>query len=162
MIAVVDRIFPEFGAIFSNQFGKSVLELMTQFSTPEEFSNVSVDDLMDVVKKVSRRGISKGKIEKLHSASQNSIGITFGREGFKIELEILIERLKFFQKQVDFLEQKIDEIVDTIKTPIFEIPGIGKTTGAVILSEIGNIQNFSAAIKNSSIAIPFIFYSFCI
>ena len=147
MISVVDRIFPEFGAIFSNRFGKSVLELMTQYSTPEEFSNVSVDDLMDVVKKVSRRGISKNKIEKLHLASQNSIGITFGREGFKFELEILIQRLKFFQEQINSLEQKIDEIVKTIDTPIFEIPGIGKTTGATILSEIGNIQNFSAAIK---------------
>ena len=147
IIAVVDRIFPEFGTVFANRFGKTALELISKYSTPEEMSNVSVDDLMDVVRKASRRGISKEKIEKLHTDSKNSIGITFGREAFKFELQILLDRLKVFQEQIDLLENKIDEMVAGINTHIFSIPGIGKSTGATILSEIGDIQNFPSAIK---------------
>ena len=147
IISVVDRIFPEFGTVFSNRFGTTALELISNYSTPEEMSNVSVDDLMDIVKRASRRGISKSKIEKLHVSAQNSIGITFGKEAFKFELQILIDRLKMFQNQIDTLENEIEKIVDTLNPNIFSIPGIGKTTGAAILSEIGNIQNFSSAIK---------------
>lgn len=147
IIAVVDRIFPEFGNTFSNRFGKTALELISKYSTPEELSGVSVDDLMDVVKKASRRGVSQSKIEKLHSDSRNSIGISFGLKAFKFELEILIERLRVFQKQIDSLESNIDEMFKKIDTHILSIPGVGKTTGATIISEIGNIQNFSSAIK---------------
>ncbi len=147
IIAVVDRIFPEFGAVFANRFGKTALELISKYSTPEEMSNVSVDDLMDIVKRASRRGVSKEKIEKLHTHSKNSIGITFGREAFKFELQILLDRLKVFQRQIDTLEGKIDEMVAGIDSHIFSIPGIGKSTGATILAEIGDIQNFPSAIK---------------
>ncbi len=147
IISIVDRIFPEFGNVFSNRFGKTALELISRYSTPEEMSAVSVDDLMDIVKKASRRGIGKDKIEKLHMDSKNSIGIVFGREAFKFELKILIDRLKIFQKQITSLENKIDEIFENIDTRILSIPGIGKNTGATIISEIGNIQNFSSAIK---------------
>ena len=147
IISVVDRIFPEFGDVFSNRFGKTALELISNYSTPEEMLAVSVDDLMDMVKKVSKRGINKSKIEKLHESAQNSIGITFGREAFKFELQILIDRLKMFQNQIDTLENEIEKLVSTTQTNIFSIPGIGKTTGAVILSKIGDIQNFSSAIK---------------
>lgn len=147
IISVVDRIFPEFANVFSNRFGKTALELISNYSTPEEMSAVPIGDLMNIVKKASRRGISKNKIEKLHTESQNSIGITFGREAFKFELGILIDRLKIFQKQIDSLEGKINEILRDIDTHIFSIPGIGNTTGAAILSEIGNIDNFPSAIK---------------
>jgi len=147
MIAVTDRIFPEFMPLFSNRFGKTVIALLNDFSTPEEMAELSLSELTSIIKGLSRRGIASAKIEKLHDACRNSIGISFGKEAFKIELNLLLENLKLLQNQIDFLEEKIAGIVSKLNSPLFTIPGIGKSTGASILSEIGNIQNFGSAVK---------------
>lgn len=147
MISVLDRIFPEFAKIFANRFGKTALSLIVSYPTPEEMAELSLEKLTKIIKNCSKRGIKKEKIKELHQAAKNSIGITFGREAFKIELDILITRLKVLQEQIDRLEDKITEMAAEFNSPLFSIPGIGQTTGAAILSEIGDIQNFSSAIK---------------
>lgn len=147
IIAVLDRIFPEFAQIFKNKFGVTAVSILEEYQTPEEFAALSLDELTMLIKGMSKRGLSEEKIKKIHDASRNSIGISFGKEAFKIELDILLARLKVFQEQIDFLENKIENIVSEFSSPIFTIPGIGKTTGAAILAEIGDIHSFSSAIK---------------
>jgi len=148
IISVMDRVFPEFMTVFSNRFGKTVMSLLDNY-TPEEMAELSLEKLTMVIKSLSGRGrgISQKKIQALHEASRNSIGITFGRQAFKIELDILLTRLKVFKEQVEKLENEIQLIAEKFDSKIFTIPGIGATTGAAILSEIGNIQNFSLAVK---------------
>jgi len=148
IISVMDRVFPEFMTVFSNRFGKTVMSLLNSY-TPEEMAELSLEKLTDVIKNLSGRGrgISQKKIQALHEASRNSIGITFGRQAFKIELDILLTRLKVFKEQVEKLENEIQLIAEKFDSKIFTIPGIRATTGAAILSEIGNIQNFSLAVK---------------
>ena len=147
MIAVIDRIFPEFAKIFANKFGTTVVALLTEYQTPEEFATLSLVELTALVKSLSKRGINQDKVEKLHEAARNSIGISFGVEGFKIELTILLTQLKALEGQIDFLETKISEMISGFESPIFTIPRIGKTTGAAILAEIGDISHFDSAIK---------------
>ena len=147
MIAVVDRIFPEFAKIFANKFGLTVVALLTDYQTPEEFAALSLDELTTLIKSLSKRGVNPDKIQRLHEAAKNSIGISFGREGFKIELSILLIQLKSLEKQINFLDDKIAEMINEFNSPLFTIPGIGKTTGAAILAEIGDINHFASAIK---------------
>jgi len=147
IIAVIDRIFPEFAKIFQNKFGLTVVALLTDYQTPKEFAALSLEELTALIKSLSKRGINQDKIQKLHEAARNSIGISFGREGFKIELSILLIQLKSLEEQIDFLENKIMEMISEFNSPVFTIPGIGKTTGAAILAEIGGINHFASAIK---------------
>jgi len=147
MISVTDRIFPEFMSIFSNRFGKTAVALLRDYPTPEEMAELSLSELTTVIKSLSKRGLASSKIKKLHEACRNSIGISFGVDAFKIELNLLLENLRLLQNQIDFLENKIVAIVSKFNSPIFTIPGIGKSTGASILSEIGSIDNFNSAIK---------------
>jgi len=147
IIAVLDRIFPEFNEVFQNKFGLTAVALLSDYPTPEDMAELSLKKLTTIIKGLSKRGISSEKILKLHQSAQNSIGISFGKEAFKIELDILLERLKVFQKQIDVLEEKISELAYTFNSQIFTIPGIGKSTGAAILSEIGDIANFRSSGK---------------
>lgn len=148
IISVMDRLFPEFMPIFSNRFPKATVELL-ESCTPEEMAELSLDELTKIIKNLSTRGrgISKKKIAAIHEASKNSIGITFGRMGFQTELNILLTRMKVLKEQVGKLESEIKLITEKLNSKIFTIPGIGLNTGAAILSEIGNIQNFNLAIK---------------
>ena len=147
IIAVVDRIFPEFAQIFRNKFGATVVALLTDYQTPEEFAALPLDELTSLINSLSKRGVNQDKIQRLHEASRNSIGISFGQKGFKIELSVLLIQLKSLEEQISFLENEIEKITDKIETTLFSIPGIGKTTGAAILAEIGDINHFDSAIK---------------
>lgn len=147
IIAVIDRIFPEFAKIFQNKFGLTAVALLTDYQTPEEFAALSLDELTALVNGLSKREINPDKIQKLHDAARNSIGISFGRGGFKIELSILLMQLKSLEGQIDFLGEKIAGLVSEFNSPLFTVPGIGETTGAAILAEIGDINHFNSAIK---------------
>jgi transposase len=147
MIAVLDRIFPEFAKIFSNSFGKTALSLITDYPTPEELAELSLDELTTIIKKLSKRGLSGKKIQQLHDAARDSIGISFGKEAFTIELHVLITRLNVLKEQIDFIEKKIEAYVQEFNSPIFSIPGVGVNTGATIIAEIGDIQHFRSATK---------------
>ena len=147
IISVLDRIFPEFPSVFANRFGKTAMHLITQYPTPEELASLSLSKLEKIIKKLSKRGLSKGKIEKLHHLANNSVGIKTGVESLKIELEILIARLKMCQEQVKDLEARIAELIKQFPQYIFSIPGVGSSTGAAIMAEIGDINNFKSAIK---------------
>jgi len=147
IISVLDRIFPEFPTVFSNCFGKTAMYLITKYPTPEDLGSLSLTKLEKTIKRLSKRGISKGKIEKLHHLATNSIGIKLGVEAFKIELQILIARLKMCKEQITDLEKKISKIVSQFPNHIFSIPGVGVSTGATILAEIGDINNFKSSIK---------------
>jgi len=147
IISVLDRIFPEFPSVFADCFGKTALHLITQYPTPEELASLSLLKLEKIIKKLSKRGLSKNKIEKLHHLANNSVGIKTGVESLKIELEILIARLKMCQEQVNNLETKIAELIKQFPKHIFSIPGIGQSTGASIMAEIGNINNFKSSVK---------------
>ena len=41
----------------------------------------------------------------------------------------------------------MSELLEKIKTSIITIPGIGNSTGAIILSEVGDINRFSSGAK---------------
>lgn len=147
IISVLDRIFPEFPSVFANCFGKTALHLITEYPSPEELSSLSLSKLEKIIKRLSKRGLSKNKIAKLHHLANNSVGIKTGVESLKIELEILIARLEMCQKQVSNLEVKIAELLKQFPKHIFSIPGIGPSTGAAIIAEIGDIDNFKSSVK---------------
>jgi len=61
------------------------------------------------------------------------------------ELDLLIAQMEMLEKQIKNTEDEIEKIFSTTKSKITTIPGIGTITGAIILSEIGNIRNFESA-----------------
>lgn len=147
IIAVLDRIFPEFALVFNNQFGTTAVALLTDYPTPEELAELPLEKLTTIIKGLSKRGLNQKKILKLHHGAQNSIGISFGKEAFKFELGILLSRLKVFQQQINILEEKIVGLVKNFNSQIFTIPGVGETTGAAIIAEVGDIENFNSSSK---------------
>lgn len=55
---------------------------------------------------------------------------------------MLIEQIKYIESQVKDTETEIKRIMSDLQSPIMTVPGVGKTTGAVILGEIGDVSRF--------------------
>ena len=54
VIAILDQVFPEYTGVFSDVFGKTSKQLLEQFSTPDEFMDISTTKLTNLLLKVSR------------------------------------------------------------------------------------------------------------
>jgi transposase len=58
------------------------------------------------------------------------------------ELRQTIRLIQNLEEEIALLDSEIKRIMDEMDSPVMSVPGIGYTLGAIIISEIGNIENF--------------------
>lgn len=146
-ITIMDQVFPEYETLFSDMFGKSSQELLSSFTTPEEFLAVDAERLAALLYQTSRGRFGLTKAEEIQEAARQSFGIKLGACALTFELRQLMDRLAFSEKQLAELEEQITTYYDRFPCTVHTITGIGKIMAAVILSEIGDISRFSAPAK---------------
>lgn len=154
LIAVLDRVFPEYESLFSSVFIKSSRALLKNSPVPEEILEFDISELSEMLKANSHGRFGLPKAKELKEAAVNSFGITIALDAFKLELKLLLEQIEFIEAQIRQIDQSIKEQMENmenmetfITTIPTTIPGIGETLGASILAEIGDISRFSSPKK---------------
>ena len=142
-IALLDQVFPEYASSFSNIFGKTSKEILSNFSTPSDFEDINSDDLNTFLESVSKKNYASKKIDELSKKASSSFGINFCLDSFSLQIKMLIEQISFIQNQVSNVENEIEVLLEKLNSPITTIPGIGSVNAATILGEIGDIKRFS-------------------
>ena len=145
IIAILDQIFPEYETVFSKVgiFGKASQAVLLEFSSPEEFNQVSAKVLAEALGLASRNRVGTAKAEALKSAAAHSFGIRFAKEAFVFQMRSMIDQLIFLEDQIKQTENEIEQLMASLDSVIETIPGIGPVLGATILGEIGDIHKFS-------------------
>lgn len=146
-ICVLDQIFPEYASVFSDIFGQTSKEILKNFSLLSDFENISTEQLNLILSQIKLKQLATTKINTISELSKNSFGIKYALDSFQLQLKLLVEQIDFIQNQIDEIENQMAAIVEKLNSPIFTIPGIGPITGAIILSEIGDIHRFSTPAK---------------
>jgi transposase len=147
VICVLDQVFPEYQSVFSDVFGKTSKEVLLRFSNPADLEEVSADTLAQLLAALSQKKLGHQTAERLSAAASGSFGVTFCRDSFAFQLRMLLEQIKHIESQVKDTEAEIGDVMSALNSPITTIPGIDKTTGAVILGEIGSIERFDNPAK---------------
>lgn len=147
VIALLDQVFPEYGALFSDTFGAASKEVLSQYPTPEDLLSISTETLSDLLDEASHGRLGQEKAEQLKSAAAHSFGVSFAKDAFAFQIRQLIEQLEFLEGQIAELEEQISSLLKQTGSYITTIPGIGDTLGAIILGEIGDICRFDAPNK---------------
>lgn len=147
VVCVLDQVFPEYQAVFSDIFGKTSKEILLKFFSPLDFESVSSETLAELLARLSRQKLGADKAEQLKSAASSSFGITFAKNSFAFQLKTLIEQITFIEKQVKETESEISRFMEKLNSPVTTITGIGSVTGAAIISEIGDISKFDSPKK---------------
>ena len=147
IIALLDQVFPEYAGLFSDTFGTTSKELLLSYPTPDDMLAVSTRKLTTFLSKVSHGRFGEEKAKELRSAASNSFGVGFARNAFAFQIKQLVEQLMFLETQIEELDEQISHLLYQINQVITSIPGIGDTLGAIIISEIGDINRFDAPNK---------------
>lgn len=133
-------VFPEYLSLFSNLFGITSLNILLNYPTPKKISKAKLSSISKLIH--GRCSISAFELQKI---AKNSVGQSDDFYAFQIKQTI--ETILFFDKQIESYEKEISLIMKEYGQIILSIPGIGEITGAIILSEIGNINKFSSPNK---------------
>ena len=144
VIALLDQVFPEYDAMFSDTFGVASKEILLKYPTPEDMLTVSTRKLAGLLSKASKGRLGEAKARQLKEAAASSFGVSFAKDAFAFQIKQLIEQILFLEKQIDALEIQISKLLHQTNQVITTIPGVGDTLGAIILSEIGDIHRFDA------------------
>lgn len=144
---VLDKIFPEYTQIFSDTFGKTSKEILTKYPLPKDILDEDLESLAKVLSTSSKGRLGYSKAEQLQNLAKESFGIKFATEALVMEIKSILSTIEHIQNQVSKLDEKIAVLLRSLGTTIETIPGIGPILGAIIVSEIGDINRFSHASK---------------
>ena len=144
---VLDKIFPEYTQIFSDTFGKTSKEILTKYPLPKDILNEDLESLAKVLSTSSKGRLGYSKAEQLQNLAKESFCIKFATEALVMEIKSILSTIEYLQNQVSKLDEKIAVLLRSLGTTIETIPGIGPVLGAIIVSEIGDINRFSHASK---------------
>jgi transposase len=144
VLCVLDQVFPEYSSVFSDVFGVTSTEVLLRYNTPADLEGVSVNQLSELLASLSRKRCGDEQAKRLSEAASNSFGVTFCRDSLSFQLRLLLEQIKFIERQVDDTEKQIKALMEKIASPITSITGIGPVLGAVILGELGDVTRFES------------------
>jgi hypothetical protein len=71
-LTVLDRVFPEFAPQFTDPFGTSARELWARAATAAEFAAPDLTELVQLLKRTSRRQFGQAKAEALQRSARES------------------------------------------------------------------------------------------
>ena len=142
VIALLDQVFPEYDKLFSDTFGSSSTELLLNCPTPEDMLAISTRKLTNILNKASHGRFGKEKAEELKAAAKDTFGVAFAKDAFAFQIKQLMQQIVFLENQLAELEEQISKLLHETNQYITTISGIGDVLGAIIVSEIGDINRF--------------------
>ena len=142
---LIDIIFPELPDFVWSIHQASSYQLLLDLPSPEAIANCHLTHLTSLISKSSRGKYGREKAVQLRQLAANSIGSS--NRSLTFELQQTIRLIQSVQAEIDELDKQIKLVVNELNTPLLTIPGIGYTIAAIILAEIGDINNFSSPAK---------------
>jgi transposase len=148
-LSVLDRVFPEYEALFTDIFRKGSRALLARAATAEEIAAFDLAELTSVLRTASQGKFREEKAREIQEAAKNSLGVSFLADAAQVELRCLLDHLSFLEDQVAKVDQHVAALVRQTPTGTYllSIPGVGPALAAAILGEIGDIGRFETPTK---------------
>jgi len=142
ILAVLDRVFPEYETLFSTVFLKSSRELLKEVTTADEIASFDLAELSRILYTNSRGRFGTEKAVAIQEAAQRSVGVGFLADAIRIKMRCLLEQIDLLEQQRAQLDDELAALMAQIPQFITSIPGVGPVTGAAILAEVGDVHRF--------------------
>lgn len=135
--------FLEYKGIYTHIDAKGGLLVLKQAPTPEEIVRLGVEGIIKIWKDAKFRGNGHKKAMLILNATMKSIGLKAGLTEAWMEIQDLIEDYELQTKRLERVNDLIKELCQQVR--LLEIKGIGITTVAGFIAEVGDITHFDSA-----------------
>lgn len=146
LVSVIDQLFPELNSFFKGNLHLNVsYKLLEKYSSPDEIKKARTNTLANLLSVASRGRYSIRETSILKDLAKSSIGVN--NPSLSIQTKLLLKQINLLSEQILEVDLKTKSIMDELDSVILTIPGIGYTLGAIILSEISDINRFTEPCK---------------
>ena len=142
LIGCLDIVFPELPSFFKGNLHLKVsYALLEKYPSAKSIAHCRIDGLTNLLYSNSKGHYNYDKALQLKTLAKESIALD--NPAIELQIQCLIKLLRLYQEQIKDIDLSIMTLMELINSPILTIPGVGYTLGAMIISEIGNIKEFS-------------------
>ena len=110
VIAMMDRIFPEYESLFSDMFGKTSRDLLKECTTPEEILSLDTTHLAEILRKSSKGRFKQEKAEELQKTARNSFAVLLSSQTNSLLVKQMIEQIELLESQISEIEKIIEQL----------------------------------------------------
>ena len=139
----IDIVFPEFNSLFRSKYGIVYMNILKTFASADNIANSDIETIRECFEVVGRGKRISLSAEQLKTAAKVSVGIPSVAE--EIQIRHLVCQIEMIEEQLSEIDKKIEEFSLKNNSPILSIPGISHFSGTSILSESGDICNYTKA-----------------
>lgn len=138
----LDKSFPELKPFFSNMISPTLLYILEKYNNT---SHISLMKDYESLRKLSHGKFTYAKFAQVKQLAKDSIGYHDNNSDLLISTYVSI--INHFNEKIDPIDKQISTIIKELNPRMLSIPGLGEISAATILSEYGDIKNFSSPNK---------------
>ena len=138
----LDKSFPELKPFFNNMISNTLLFILNKYKNAY---HISLMKDYESLRKVSHGNFSYAKFAKLKELAKNTIG--YHDNNSDLLISTYVSLINNFNDKIDPIDKQISTIIKELNPRMLSIPGLGEISAASILSEYGDISNFSSSNK---------------
>jgi transposase len=154
---VLDPLFPEFAAAFSDLGSASALAVLARWPGPAALAAARPSELTRVLHAASRGHLGAAKARELRERAATSVGVAdpYGATG--IAVQTLVAHLEHLRAQIASLGERLDALqTDEAATRqlLATVPGFGRETVRTWLAEPPPVRTYADQARAESRALP--------
>ena len=152
LTAQLRQIFPQYLPLFSKVNGKTSMEILYRYTTPDTILAAGREELADLITNMASRGrkAAEQKADRIIQAATEAGSFGHGNSGNCCLIRHYIEMIRFLDAQTEKLLSQIHQNLDAQPDSLFvqqikllqTIPGAGFLTAVTLVCEIGNFNAF--------------------
>ena len=141
----LDRFFPEYTKVFMDWEGKASLITLRECPFPQDLVSLGASGIVSQWKSGGvKRAVGMKRAIRLVATAEKSIGLKEGLTAARLELTALLEQYDMFTRQRDEIITQVEQLLNQIPgtKEMLSVPGMGVTTLAGFLAEVGDLQGY--------------------
>ena len=138
----LDKSFPELKIFFNNIISSTLLYILEKYKNT---NHISLMKDYESLRKISHGKFSYAKFARLKQLAKDSIG--HHDDNSDLLISTYVSTINHFDEKIDPIDKQISTIIKELNPKMLTIPGLGEISAATILSEYGDINNFSSPNK---------------
>jgi transposase len=147
LLSVLDRVFPKYETLFSSVFLSSSRQLLANAASAQDLATFDLTELAELLQTASRGRFDRTKAEAVQTLAKQSVGVNFLADAAQLEVRCLLAQIDLLEEQRDQVDVALTQLMEQVPQHLTSIPGVGPTTGAALLAEIGDVRRFDAPEK---------------
>ncbi len=140
LVRLVELGFPELGELFEDPTCRTAREVLRIAPTARAATRRRTSTLANANGRPGHRRLGQAKAERLQAAAAETIAVPELDAEVAFEIGLLLDQYDLLERQIEAADARVAGLLDgELARRLQTIPGVGPSTTATLISEIGKI-----------------------